>query len=537
MSRQGSSLLREAVMDAKVETSTEKKARSRGSKLAARDDLVCRSDHFRVLFDGDLDRLRAVFSKWRCMLQSMERLTGLCEQAVADFTMKRKVVTEEKVVGKDGTVKTRKVVTWEPGSHVLVKMSVDDAKQAATAIVGKDVNVGEKRYYEWFRRWQEIDEQLGPENMGPPRFDRRMFEQAIKAMSAIRDKRMPSHGNISRSKMVVGAAMEPPRYDRVPLEFIHAPESNASRVRLVREGEVRKVVLMLNEHDPGAALTFIVRGAIVASNGKTYHAGSPDSDYRFDRFFDGRWIPVNPRVNVDDEGHCHLYISNYRPRREETGLIDDNVLEVTFHRIDGGEIRRPWRPAREQDRLVGRVFLIHTRVMRGGKPSWPANVAINDMIAAMRGYDKRIAEKQECRNTRRYGPPRLRRPFQKIIDAIVLAKERTQRQANHRWVNEVLFQARKGRCKTIKLFGVPDGAKEGLLLDRSSRWPWSEWTRILGYKAKEAGFVVEAVTTKEDIDAMRAAIHHELTREKTKGEVEVEDVAVAGSAPAVPVVA
>jgi hypothetical protein len=507
-------------MEVKVLTKVKqprKEGRGGGSILAARNDLVLKSDSLNVLFDGDLSHFRGVLSKWRCMIQEMENLVEIVEKAVADFSMKKKVVSEIDDPKHPGEKK--KVSTWVPTDYVIVRMKLDDAKQAATSILGKDVNLCETKYQEWYRKWQELDV-----SMGGPHFDRRMFEQAIKIMGAIRNKKVPDRGNIPRNHLVVAGAAKQPWFGNVPLECIYASQSNVFRAKFVKEGNIRKVVLMLNDKDEDAKLTFVVRGAIVDKNGKPHTIGTKKSDRVFDNYFEGRWIPTNPRANIDKRGYCHLYVSNYRPRRAFTGLLDANTLEVTFHKINGEDIRKPWRPEKEQDRLTGRVFTIHTRIMRGNKRSWPANIAINDAIAAMRGYSKRMDEKRECWNTRRFGPKRLRRPFQEIIDNISKAKERTQRQINHRWTNEVIFQAtRKGRCRTIRLYGFPDGVKAGLLLDGTVQWPWSEWLRMLIYKAEEAGCFIELVTTQEDINAMGVALHEELTRVKHKEEEEEDD--------------
>ena len=441
--------------------------------------LVQRMAYFKVLVDGDLGEFRQVIESYRMLVRKLDAVATAAQVIEGEIT----------------STKTGDIRIKGDGSRLHTVLA---------ALTGREV--AKAKYYELRPLFMKLVEQI--REQGGPNFGSHMWDMLGHRLNSIRDRVLPDYKNIARSRLVVAGKLDMPPVRRLAMPIMRT--SGRNYAHFIEDEQGKRIRIQWGKKADSVDL--IVKGSIVTAEGKFFaKEASPSIGYLFHKFASGEWDFQTLEVNIDEDGKATAMVPYRRPREKVGGLNPKSALEVCFKTLSGTEL-----PQRKGHKSVDdlKTYVIHCfyRTHHGFRRS--LRIPVNDVIAQLCYLSKRAAKLETLRDCSRKDVARRRKPLKDAIRNITRRRGLQQRHANHRWTNAILKCAIGWCCRTIKVFGLPDGKLDGLLLDGTHQWQWSQFLQFLTYKAEEAGIKISQIKQRSLVNNLLNELSDETPEEE-----------------------
>ncbi|MGB2986069.1 MAG: hypothetical protein WBE26_09315 [Phycisphaerae bacterium] len=359
---------------------------------------------------------------------------------------------------------------------------------------------------------------------GGPHLGSHIWDQMKNELPATRKTALKDYNGASRDWLVAQGVFESLKLERYMMPFMRyaSGKPNSSRVYARLKKDERGIVLTVQYGTKDDTIDFVLDGRVPKPDGEYYTAHINRKDERWyilrmlmkNPDWDLRLVKVGLREGKNRNGHdiqrFKIQISYRRPPRTgpkgtplKDGMPDldeSKCCEVVWDRVMGHELKkRPWKDSGRDD---PKTFIIHAAIANNSNSEdWGKHIAVDGVVGYFRYLQRRKSYLGLVRDGRRRVRRRLCRQAKDTISLITERRIKQEHDYNRCWSKDVVFFALRARCKTIKLFNVPDGAKSGLLLDGSISWNWCEFVTRVKDLAKEKGM---KVITCDDLEAGKA---------------------------------
>ncbi len=321
---------------------------------------------------------------------------------------------------------------------------------------------------------------------GGPQFGSHTWDTARDRLSGMVNTRLPDYNGATRSALVLSGALDNIRCKRLGMPVLCAPDSDNIHAWVRETG--KELAVTLRPGPQKAEFDLVACGGPVVMNNEPFVPQLNAGHKRLlHKLATGEWKLTTPTINLNNDGSLFLhvtYVAEARRGENFEHLDKKRILEVCFKRVRGSELPRRKNDTGKDD---DKVFVIHC-FERGTTRKF--RVPVNDVVADMNRYAAQHRARELQRDCRRKWRRGLVNPLKEKIRQLTKKRELRQRDANHAWTHWIVKMADRWSCGTIKVFGPPDGAEAGLLLDGTLPWRWFEFMTQLNYKAREAGMAL-----------------------------------------------
>lgn len=438
-----------------------------------------------VVLNGDYARAKQVVKLYRFLARAVDSQATLFDGAashpiyqVKQVKKKGKVVAEYKSI-QNFIDKDLSKLLGATFSTYMFKNGYKNKRQRER--IG-----GNAPRYEYRDFWVQVTQDIAA--AGGPSFDGRMWDSIRGQLVSIRGTKMPDYGKASREFLIDQEIFAPPKLENLGVKFVRA--DCCHRCWIINDERGWVVRLQYGNNEKEDYLELLVHGDVQVGD-KVY---TPRLDkYQLSRFrfllkevpgWSYQSITLNMRESRKKGPKFWLHIpfrKPERPKRERSS----RVCEVTFRVVPGSEL-----PKRKDDNSTDddKTFVVHIDT-----GSWKSHIAVDGAVAwaTRQQYNRRRLERE--RDCVRRMPKKFVRPIQETLAAMAEKRQNYTKHTNHNWSDRIARIAASADCGTIKFFNVPDN---GLLLDGSISWPWSQLVALTTYKAKERGIDTVEVSDK-----------------------------------------
>lgn len=405
---------------------------------------------------------------------------------------------------------------------LILQVNRKMAKLAAMRDAGIDPRDRMKVLYEYRPFWMTEVQML--KDSGGPRLATHIWDSTCPYVAGMRRAPSESHGGASRGWLQVQGIIGNPQLEQFGMPIMHHPRCGRSYVTLKHEDGVYTMRLQYGMKDD--YIDVVLHGDVPRENsGESYHARL--SNYEkgvLDRIIKGEpgWSFQTPvlrfREGRSSGNKCKgpkfwLNIHYQKPRlgtvgRGYTPGSPKRVCEVVFDKVAGADL-----PKRKNDTGTDdeKTFVIHASVVNVAGERDKArtdHIPVDGWVGQMIHLQNRKRHHELIRDCRRRAPKRLVRPIVETIRRITILRSRQQKQANRIWAKQIVTFAMGAGCGKIKVYGLPDGTTNGLLLDATIPWQWSQLFRFIEERAEDPKIAVKQVEAdasimKEIMDALK----------------------------------
>lgn len=350
---------------------------------------------------------------------------------------------------------------------------------------------------------------------GGPRFGSHIWDEMKQSLNSARRAKQRDYGGASRDYLVTQGEFEALRLDRYSMPIMRYPDSGRIFAELVKDD--RGIVMRIcpgHKRRPEDWFDLVLHGQTSDGRYSMNIAGDDFRSYALKQFLRGTWnwmyVLVSDVERKNRNGkrvtRIRVNISYVRPARpgpksvhggRGMPIVDpERACEVVWDVVPGERLRKcPWRDNGTDD---GKVFHMHLFApeSRAGT-AWGKHIAVDGAVDLMRYNQERKKHLELVRDGRRRVARRLVRPVRETLRGLARKRARQEKNFNNCWARDVVFFAQRARCGVIRLYNVPDGATQGLLLDGSIPWGWYHLVLRIKQLAAEKGIKVEEV---EDVD-------------------------------------
>ena len=447
-----------------------KKRRLSSVQRRSRRGLIQVAEHFRVYVDGGIKQYRRLCACVRWYRALFTKMLGHVSAAQAA---------------------TAELVMHKPTKNLILVPNSDRAREVLAALFSKS---GKRRYYElrgcFFQAVRELEAQ------GGPYFGSHMWDGICGQLAAVRDKKMPAFNGLWRSRLEIQGRLDVPSCRHLGMPVMRTCGRNYTNA--IEDERGKRFRIQIGRR--GDVFDLVVEGTVATGDGEFRKELNAGQSRDFHKFATGDWEFQTPVLNLHEDGTLSLNVPYSRPKKVASDIRKDNVMEVCFKAVKGSDL-----PARRHERGTDddKVYVIHC-FKQGGRRKF--RIPVNDVLADMNRYSAKRHKIEIQRDCRRRWPARTKRPLAERIHHLTELRSRRQKDANHAWTREIIRQAGFWCCGTIKVFGLPNGVTEGLLLDQSIQWQWSQFAQFLAYKANEAGMVVKQIVRSNLVEDLRKKV-------------------------------
>lgn len=361
--------------------------------------------------------------------------------------------------------------------------------------------------------WKTWVDQI--EGKGGPYFGSHVWDSNKKKLNSARNAPMSDYGNASRSWLDVQGVVGGLKLQNYALPIMRHPESDGKTYAWLRTegtGTNKMYILRCQYGRKADFIDFVLHGKV----------DKPDGGEPYEVKLEGRQRHVIDKIIQNEDGwdfqtpeihlkHMHkkkkFHINiRYTMPRTEARSRSRRVCEIVWDGIMGYELprRKHEQLTNEKKRYVIHAMTVNTDGSRGN--AWPYRIAINGVVNRIRFFRERKERLEIERDTVRKFPKKTRGWFARAIKALTDRRAGEQKIANHTWALQLVKYAKGSNCGTIRVYNVPDGTADGLLLDGIVPWEWSQLVRFLKEKADKEGITVEVIKNARYIKRILADV-------------------------------
>ena len=370
-----------------------------------------------------------------------------------------------------------------PDTKLVVRFDYDKLQKYLEQFFGP---TGRKPWYAFRPYIMAFMQNIADE--GGPVFSSHMWDTLRDRLDGMVNAKMPDYNEAPRAALILSARLDNIRCSHMGMSVLCAPDSNAKFAWVHERGEELFITLQAGRKEDRFDL--VAHGAVVDFGAKKSFTPklNPGDRRMLHKLAIGEWQLATPTLNLNDDGRLFLQLPHVRDARRGNNferLDKTKVLDVAFKFMHGYDLPRRKKDTGKND---AKDYVIHCFLR---DTSWVFRVPVNDVVADMKRNSAQqgaLERRRDCRRKWRRG---LVKPLRERVHKLTMSRTERQLDAIHAWTRWIANMADRWLCGTIRVFGPPDGASEGLLLDGSIPWQWGEFTKKLTYKAKEMGMVVE----------------------------------------------